>query len=89
MQATYGLIAHWEATTDRKIADNAVNREYAKLREERQAALDSRREALAQKLFHEETAFQASLTCPRTCTARQRTHAVYKVPWWCVDYIAQ
>lgn len=52
------MVAHWEATTDSKIAENAVQREFSKLKADRQASLDARREALAQKLFREETAFQ-------------------------------
>jgi hypothetical protein len=65
VQASFGMVACWEATTDQKVARNAVMREYSKLHAERQAGLEARREALAQQLFREEAALQAELIASR------------------------
>lgn len=56
------MVAGWEAATDQKIAHNHVMREYGKLRAQQQATLDTRRQALAQKLYREEAALQQELT---------------------------
>ena len=55
------MVAGWEAATDQKIAHNAVMREFGALRTQQQETLDSRRQALAQKLYAEEAALQREL----------------------------
>lgn len=66
------MVAGWEAATDQKVVRNAVMREYSKLHAQRQAALEARREALAQQLFHEESALQAELIASRQTPEEKR-----------------
>lgn len=66
------MVAGWEAATDQKIANNQVMREYHKLKAEHQASLDRRREALAQKLYQEETQLQRELVESRVTPEEKR-----------------
>jgi hypothetical protein len=56
-----GIAAKWEVESDRKVAKNMVMREFSKLKAARTAALDERREQLAQKLYREEEALRSEL----------------------------
>jgi hypothetical protein len=72
VQAKFGMVAGWEAATDAKLQHSAVMREYGKLEVERAAALDARREALATKLYEEESLLQHELLTNRTTPEEKR-----------------
>lgn len=73
MQINVGIAADWEVSSDRKIAKNAVLRELTKLKEDRSAALDQRREELAQKLYREEEALRSELVNSKETPEERRT----------------
>ncbi|WIA09145.1 hypothetical protein OEZ85_008556 [Tetradesmus obliquus] len=67
-----GAAAFWEAKTDSKIKQNAVQSRFEALKARREAGLDARRDKLAQKLHAEEQQLKQELVNSQESPAQRR-----------------
>lgn len=67
-----GAAAFWEAKTDSRIKQNAVQSRFEALKARREAGLDARRDKLAQKLHAEEQQLKQELVSSQETPAQRR-----------------